>query len=59
VYKTFKIFILIILIGMFIFPAYTLIINVKENNIQTFIELVFLIIFEITLYLKIKNSQKE
>ena len=58
-YKTFKIFILIILIGMFIFPAYTLIINVKENNIQTFIELVFLIIFEITLYLKIKNSQKE
>lgn len=58
-YKSIKIFILIILIGLFIFPIYALVTNFKENATQGFAELVFLIIFELVLFLKIKNSKNE
>ena len=58
-YKTIKIFILIILTGLFVFPIYALVTNFKENATQGFAELAFLIVFELILYFKIKNSQNE
>ncbi|ATY88699.1 hypothetical protein CV702_11315 [Lactococcus lactis subsp. lactis] len=58
-YKVIKIFILIILIGLFIFPIYALTTNFEENATQGFAELAFLIIFELVLFLKINNSQSE
>ena len=54
-YKTIKIFILIILIGLFVFPIYALVTNFKENATKGFAELAFLIVFELILYLKIKK----
>lgn len=58
-YKTIKIFILIILIGLFVFPIYALVTNFKDNAKQGFAELAFLIIFELVLFFKIKIVQSE
>lgn len=56
-HKAIKIFILIILIGLFVFPIYALVTNFKENATQGFAELAFLIVFEFVLYLKINKSK--
>ena len=56
-HKAIKIFILLILIGLFAFPIYALVANFQKNEVQGFAELAFLIIFEFVLYLKIKKSK--
>jgi len=57
-HKAIKILISIILVGLFIFPIEAFITNFKDNAMQGIAESLFLIIFESTLYFKIKNEQK-
>lgn len=55
-YKAIKIIIIIFLIGLFIFPIYSLVTKFKGNAIQGFSELAFLIVFEIIVYLKARHE---
>lgn len=55
--KTFRKLIIIFLLGLFVFPIYSLATNFKENAVQGFAELAFLIVFEVIVYLKAKHEK--